>query len=190
MENSSVYIPIEWGLEVGVVACKWVLWQHDRTWVTVSLLLPSSFVRVAQRAPVSKDLDAGSWQKNSARHLSYKTFFTERFIFPSSFAYFPFSSSSKLSGRDPLCDTHERRQMNSILSSPLLQWMGWRFFARTVLKPVGDTVRTANGYRDKCRDNPFADEYSPESLQIRSLCCKVRALSWSNLGFIWRLSKE
>ena len=32
MENSSMYIPAEWGLEMGAVECKWVLWQHDRDW--------------------------------------------------------------------------------------------------------------------------------------------------------------
>jgi len=57
--------------------------------------------------------------------------------------------------------------------------MGCRCFARAVLKPAGDSVRTANGYRDKRRDNPFADEYPWKVvyLQIRSLRYKGRALS-------------
>lgn len=76
-----------------------MLWPHPRARVPVSLVLPSLSVMVAQCTPVSKDSDAGSWQKNSARHLSYKPFFMEGFSLPSPLAYFPFSSSSKLPGR-------------------------------------------------------------------------------------------
>lgn len=154
------------------------------------MFLLSLLVRVTQCTPVSKDLDVGSWQKISAHHLSYKTFFIDLF-FPSPLTYFSIFFPAV---RKTLCVMLMREGRWIASCHHLSSYSGWAgdfllilFLNLLVIQSELQVVIGTNVEIICLLMNiPQKVVY----LQIRSLCYKVRALSLSHLGFIWRLSKE